>query len=399
VKVLEKLGDFSKGKGISKAQLSSGGHPCVRYGELYTTHDFIINEFKSFITESVSKESKEIKNGDILFAGSGETIDEIGKSAAYLGNEKAFAGGDIIILSPKNGINSECLSYALETDFVRKQKRKHGQGQQVVHIYPSDLSKIKVIIPPLPEQHAIAACLSTWDKAITATQKLIEQKRLKKKWLMQNLLTGKKRLKGFEKTIWKKQPLNNFIKLISREVDKPNKPYLGIGIRSHGKGTFLKPNEQPEKNNMDKFYVVRQNDLIVNITFAWEQAIAIVKQEDDGALASHRFPTFTFIYKKGHPDFFRFFILQPRMKYMLQLISPGGAGRNRVMNKTDFIKLEFILPDYKEQTAIAQILQTADKEIELLQSKLEKLRKQKKGLMQVLLTGKKRLNYYNQKHG
>ena len=142
---------------------------------------------------------------------------------------------------------------------------------------------------------------------------------------------------------------------------------------------------------MDKFYVVRPNDLIVNITFAWEQAIAIVRPEDDGALASHRFPTFTFIDRKGHADFFRFFILQPRIKYMLELISPGGAGRNRVMSKSDFIKLEFLLPDYEEQTAIAQVLQAADKEIQLLKAKTELLKEQKKGLMQVLLTGKKRM--------
>jgi type I restriction enzyme S subunit len=290
-------------------------------------------------------------------------------------------------------VNPECLSYALETDFVKKQKRVLGQGNSVVHIYPSDLSKVKIPLPPLPEQKAIAKVLSTADAAIHATEKLIAQKEMRKKWLMQQLLTGKKRLKGYENTKWKIQPLENFIKPIVREVPKPNVPYLGIGLRSHGKGTFLKHDEQPEKNSMDNFYVVRPKDLIVNITFAWEQAIAIVRPEDDGALASHRFPTYTFIENKGHPDFFRFYILQPRMKFMLQMISPGGAGRNRVMSKSDFIKLEFLLPEYKEQTAISQVLQAADKEISLLKVKAEKLRKQKKGLMQVLLTGKKRLKF------
>ena len=207
---------------------------------------------------------------------------------------------------------------------------------------------------------------------------------------MQQLLKGKKRLKGFDGE-WKKQPLKNFLKQVSRKIDKPNHPYLGIGLRSHGKGTFLKPDEDPAKNSMDSFYVVRPNDLIVNITFAWEQAIAIVRPEDDGALASHRFPTYTFKEGKGHPDFFKFFILQPKMKYMLELISPGGAGRNRVMSKSDFIKLEFFVPDFEEQIAIAQVLQAADKEISLLKAKAEKLREQKKGLMQQLLTGKKRL--------
>ncbi|MCC7317350.1 MAG: restriction endonuclease subunit S [Bacteroidales bacterium] len=392
---LGELGTFSKGKGILKEQVISEGLPCVRYGEIYTTHDFIIKKFKSFISDDVANESKEIQNGDILFAGSGETVEEIGKAVAYVGTDKAYAGGDVIILSTKKNINPECLSYALETDFVKRQKRVLGQGNSVVHIYSSDLSKVKIPLPPLPEQKAIAQVLSTADAAIHTTEKLIAQKELRKKWLMQQLLTGKKRLKGFENTKWKIQPLENFIKPVVREVPKPDVPYLGIGLRSHGKGTFLKHDEQPEKNSMDKFYVVRPNDLIVNITFAWEQAIAIVRPEDDGALASHRFPTYTFIEGKGHPDFFRFYILQPRMKFMLEMISPGGAGRNRVMSKSDFIKLEFLLPDYKEQTAIAQVLQSADKEISLLKAKAEKLREQKKGLMQVLLTGKVRLKINN----
>lgn len=254
----------------------------------------------------------------------------------------------------------------------------------------TELKVISIPIPPLPEQKAIAQVLSTWDHAIQKTEALLVQKELRKKWLMQQLLTGKKRLEGFENSKWKVQPLSSFIKLIIREIPKPNKPYLGIGLRSHGKGTFLKFDEQPEGNSMDKFYIVRPNDLIVNITFAWEQAIAIVKSEDDGALASHRFPTYQFIENRGNSDFFRFFILQPKMKYMLELISPGGAGRNRVMNKSDFIKLEFLLPDYEEQTAIAQVLQTADKEIELIKAKAAQLREQKKGLMQQLLTGKVR---------
>jgi type I restriction enzyme S subunit len=285
-------------------------------------------------------------------------------------------------------IDRKFLAFKLQQEDLSKLRSKGGQplvSQVPISIY-------KIILPKsLPEQKAIAHILSLMDTTINKNNLLIAQKEWLKKWLMQNLLTGKKRLKGFEKTKWKTQSLENFIKPIVREVDKPNNPYLGIGLRSHGKGTFLKYDEQPEKNSMDKFYVVRPNDLIVNITFAWEQAIAIVRPGDDGALASHRFPTYTFIKDTGHPDFFRFFIIQPRIKYMLQLISPGGAGRNRVMSKSDFIKLEFSIPNYEEQTAIAQLLQAADNEIQLLKTKTKKLRKQKKGLMQILLTGKKRL--------
>jgi type I restriction enzyme, S subunit len=201
IKSLGELGRFIKGKGILKDQIIDKGLPCIRYGEIYTTHDFVVKEFTSFISEEVALDSQEIYKGDVLFAGSGETIEDIGKAVAFVGDYQAYAGGDIIILSTNSNVCSECLTYLLETIVVRKQKRKFGQGHSVVHIYQSELSKIKVIFPPLHEQTAISNCLSTWDEAISKTQALITKKELCKKWLVQQLLTGKKRLKGFEKTI------------------------------------------------------------------------------------------------------------------------------------------------------------------------------------------------------
>lgn len=343
-----------------------------------------IDKTEKTLSEKGFSTSRKFPKGSVLFTCIGSTIGKSGIASVDL-----TANQQINAIVVNNMNSNEYLYYQLE---INVNRIKLIAGEQAVPIInKSQFETIKLPKAPLPEQRAIAQVLSTADAAIHTTEKLIAQKELRKKWLMQQLLTGKKRLRGFENTKWKIQPLENFIKPIVREVPKPDVPYLGIGLRSHGKGTFLKHDEQPEKNSMDKFYVVRPNDLIVNITFAWEQSIAIVRPEDDGALASHRFPTYTFIVEKGHADFFRFYILQPRMKFMLEMISPGGAGRNRVMSKSDFIKLEFLLPEYKEQTAIAQVLQAADKEISLLKAKAEKLRELKKGLMQVLLTGKKRM--------
>ena len=81
---------------------------------------------------------------------------------------------------------------------------------------------------------------------------------------------------------WKKHFLGSFLIPISRSVSKPDKEFLGLGIRSHGKGTFLKPNSDPTKIDMKMLYQVKENDLIVNITFAWEGAIAIIKPKDHG---------------------------------------------------------------------------------------------------------------------
>ncbi|MGL6066191.1 MAG: restriction endonuclease subunit S, partial [Cetobacterium sp.] len=109
--------------------------------------------------------------------------------------------------------------------------------------------------------------------------------------------------------------------------------------------------------------------------------------EDEGRLVSHRFPTYEIKKEKIDLQFLRVLIKQPRLKYMLGLISPGGAGRNRVLNKKDFLKLEFNLPPLEEQHKIGEFLSKLNEEILLHQDKLNLLREEKKILMQLLLTG------------
>lgn len=285
-------------------------------------------------------------------------------------------------------VDIKFLSYKLQQEDISKLRSKGGQplvSQTPIYIHRIALPK------SLPEQKAIAHFLSTWDEAISKTNALIAQKQLLKKWLMQNLLTGKKRLKVFENNNWKIKTLDEVLIPISRPIEKPLESFLALGIRSHGNGTFLKYDFDPTKIDMETLFVVRENDLIVNITFAWEGAIAIASKRDEGALVSHRFPTFIFNPNNGVVDFFRHYILQSRFRYLLDLISPGGAGRNRVLSRKDFLKLEVKIPSTEEQSAIARVLQAADGEIALLKAKSDKLKEQKKGLMQVLLTGEKRL--------
>lgn len=387
---LQEVGSFLKGKGVSKSEIQENGLPCLTYGELYTRHHDVIKKFTSFISEESAKNSTELKFGDILFAGSGETLKEIGKSSAFVNHFPAFAGGDIVILR-QTSQNPCFLGYLLNNGIVAKQKHRLGQGHSVVHIYASSLSKLQIPIPPLLEQQKIATILSTWDLAISTTQNLIEEIKLRNKGLAQQLLSGKKRLKGFEGE-WKKKPLSYFMDYTPRPIDKPTDNYLALGIRSHGKGIFHKPDFDPDAIAMETLYVVKENDLVVNITFAWEHAVAIAKKEDEGGLVSHRFPTYTFKPDKARPDFFKFLILQPSFKYLLELISPGGAGRNRVLSKKDFFKIEIECPELKEQLAIASVLSEADKELKLYQQQIATLNDQKKGLMQKLLTGEIRVN-------
>ena len=183
---------------------------------------------------------------------------------------------------------------------------------------------------------------------------------------------------------WSKKPLREFLTPIVRERKKPAVPYTGLGVRSHGRGTFQKEREHPEKTSMKRLYEVDCDDLIVNITFAWEGAIAIVRPEDAGALVSHRFPTYQFDQNAVLADFFRYPILDKQFIYNLGVISPGGAGRNRVLNKTDFLKIELALPEVAEQQKIADCLGSLDDLIAAEGRKLDVLRQHKQGLMQQL---------------
>lgn len=189
------VGEFSKGGGVSKAELKESGFPAIRYGEIYTTYNIVVEKFYSFIDTESARQSKAIFRNDILFAGSGETAEEIGKCVTYLHNEQAYAGGDIIILRPKKGNNSLFLSYLLNSDAINKQKSSLGKGHSVVHIYPRDLTEINLDLPPLEEQIAIANVLQGVDKEMQLFRSTIEQMKQQKKGLMQQLLTGKKRLK------------------------------------------------------------------------------------------------------------------------------------------------------------------------------------------------------------
>lgn len=169
-----------------------------------------------------------------------------------------------------------------------------------------------------------------------------------------------------------------------RAVPKPTNAYWRLGLRSHAKGTFHELVQDPETVDMEELFEVKENDLIVNITFAWEHAVAIASKEDEGKLVSHRFPTYVFNHGSS-PQFFKYIVMQRWFRKLLENISPGGAGRNRVMSKPAFLKLPCYIPPLHEQEKIAEILSTWDKAIMLMENLIEQKKKQKKWLMQNLL--------------
>lgn len=193
VKRLGELGNFLKGSGVRKDESLSGDLPCIRYGEIYTKHCDYIKIFYSWISPEVAATAKRLKQGDILFAGSGETKEEIGKCVAFVDDLEAYAGGDIVILRSENSCPT-FLGYYLNTAPINQQKASRGQGDAVVHIGSTALSSIEIQIPKFDEQTAIAAILSDMDSEIAILETKLAKTRQLKQGMMHNLLTGRIRL-------------------------------------------------------------------------------------------------------------------------------------------------------------------------------------------------------------
>ncbi len=159
LKLLGLMGSFFKGSGGTKEDEVEDGVPCVRYGDIYTQHQYFIRETRADITEESAANYTPIRYGDVLFAGSGETIEEIGKSAVNLIRGPAHCGGDVIVFRPSIEADAAFLGYAADCTTSIYQKACMGRGVTVMHIYSQDLTHLLLPLPPLDEQRAIAAYL------------------------------------------------------------------------------------------------------------------------------------------------------------------------------------------------------------------------------------------------
>lgn len=412
-KKLGDLGSFSKGKGISKKELTKTGLPCIRYGEIYTSHDFFIKNFYSFIDNKTAKQSKAIKKNDILFAGSGETLEDIGKSVAYLGEDEAYVGGDIIILSAK-GVDVLFLVYLLNSNCIIKQRISLGQGHSVVHIYANYLKELLIPYPSFPEQQKIAQILATWDSAIEKTEQLIAAKEKLKKGLMQQLLSGKNRFKGFIKN---QGYLKTKIGWIPEDWNLVNIDEISDvkGGKRLPKGHALTETKTPypyirvadmfmggvSMNDIKyvpvhiyptiKNYRIFKEDLFITVAGTLG-IVGSITEKLNGANLTENANKLTNI--KCNRKFLLNVLMSPFIQRYIEAEKTTNAQPKLAL--TRIRKFKVPLPTFPEQQKIASVLSAADKEIEMFRNQLEKLKEQKKGLMQVLLTGKVRVKIENQ---
>ncbi len=192
---LGKVGYFRKGATISKSNLSHKGENCILYGEIYTRYNLYFSSCYSKVEKKYVTNHLPLSFGEILFAGSGETHEDIGKCVAYVGEEKVFPGGDIIIFKSKY-FDPFYLTLILNSPVAVKQKSTLGQGSSVIHIYPDQLKKIKIFFPSIREQKIISKLFLSEENNIRSTANNLNKLQKLKTALMQDLLTGRVRVTG-----------------------------------------------------------------------------------------------------------------------------------------------------------------------------------------------------------
>jgi type I restriction enzyme, S subunit len=184
---------------------------------------------------------------------------------------------------------------------------------------------------------------------------------------------------------WKSTSISQQLQKVVKPVDvEIEERYRQIGVRSHGKGLFHKEAVFGSELGEKRVFWVQPNTLVINIVFAWEQALAITTDDEIGMVGSHRFPMFASIKDKSNLKFIFHFFMRKKGKSLLSLASPGGAGRNKTLGQNEFLKLKALLPDYAEQTKIAAFLDSLDKKIEMLMLKKCELSKFKRGISKKL---------------
>ncbi len=345
--------------------------------------EFKIETTRQMFESAPSRARRIVKQGDILMS----TVRPNLQGFSFIKNQvkDLIASTGFAVITAKK-CNNEFLFQYLFSSKIDRQLYQLLVGSNYPAINSTDVKKLKIPLPPLPEQRAIAAVLSTWDNAISKTQTLIAQKELRKKWLMQQLLTGKKRLKGFGGE-WKKLGAGEVFKSVTVNGFADEELLSATQDRGMIPRTMLEGRVTMPTTGTEGFKLVEIGDFVISLrSFQGGLEYSYYR-----GLVS---PAYTVLKPKKiiNEEFFKQYFKSSDFIGHLA-IAVIGIRDGKQISYDDFCTVKVPYPVIEEQTAIAKVLQAADKEIELLKAKSEKLKEQKKGLMQQLLTGKKRLCY------
>ena len=353
------------------------------------------------------RDYKHLSNGDIPVYGSGGIICYVG---SFLHN------GETVCIGRKGTINKpfyyngpiwtvDTLFYTHNFQSVLPRYvgylfdsidwMRYNEATGVPSLTAKTISNIKKAVPPLAEQRKIAEILGVWDKAIEKQSRLIEKLELRKRALMQRLLTGRTRLSSFT-TPWQKVKLGEICKRVTRRNEENNQNVMTISAQKGFVSQTDFFNKSVASSTLDNYYLVLKDEFCYNKSYSNGYPMGAVKRlkEADKAVVTTLYICFSITDKqKLSIDFFEQYCENGEFNQGLMKIANEGGRAHGLLNvtPTDFFSLVMLLPTLPEQKAIAEVLTTADKEIATHRKKLDVLRLQKRGLMQQLLTGKTRV--------
>ena len=360
-----------------------GYYMFVSPADLSEDAKYIITTEKTLSDKGFSQ-ARKIPKGSILFTCIGSTIGKIG-----------IASQDLATNQQINSVvtNGEYLFYALS--FQSNKIRILANEQAVPIINKSDFERIKVAFPPLAEQRKIAEVLGVWDEAIEKQARLIEKLALRKRGLMQRLLTGKLRLPNFNEE-WRNTIFSSVIEKMSNGYTYDvngvgNVPITRIETISKGIIDYSKVGNVLYVDELEK-YKLHRGDILFSHINSIEHIgkVAIFEGDED---LYHGMNLLLIRTKEVMSNIYLYYFLSSPIAIRKVRSLAKKAVNQASISIAELKKLVIYIPEIKEQTAIAEVLTAADREIELAKEKLEYLRRQKRGLMQQLLTGKKRVKY------
>ncbi len=361
-----------------------------------TTHAISrVPESKAF---SLSKHR--LKEGDIVFSRRGD----LNKIAVVSWAEKGFlCGTGCLRARPISMVNSDYLRYCLLTKRVSVWLLKHAVGQTMLNLNTGIISSLPLHLPERDEQDKITEILLNWDHAINLTEKLIAEKQQLRKGLMQQLLTGKRRLPGFDKskevqsTRWGNYPADwdyQRIEKIAKHVSCKNKKRKTLPVLSCTKHRGLVDSleyfgKQVFSKNLSTYKIVQRGQFAYATNHIEEGSIGYQDIYDTAVIS----PMYTvFETEKKIDDHFLYLLFKTELyRHIFEINTNSSVNRRGSLRWPAFSRIHVPIPNIKEQQAIVKIANMADQELKLLQAKADALREQKKGLMQQLLTGKKRV--------
>jgi type I restriction enzyme S subunit len=359
--------------------------------------DWEVIEIKDVLTIGSGKDYKHLKKGSIPVYGSGGIMTFVDK---YLYDGESVGIGrkgtiDKPVLLDGKFWTVDTLFYThsfkgtipkfVFNVFLTIPWKRYNAASSIPSLSKTTIDNIKIKLPPLSEQKAIANCLSTWETDISKQDALIKEKQQLKKALMQQLLSGKKRLSGFSGG-WQENRLDFFFE---ERSERNNKGYQLLSIGEAGVYPQDNSNKKDTSNNdKSKYKKICVGDIGYNTMRMWQGRSALSSLE--GIVS----PAYTIVKPKENTDsqFFAYLFKDPAVIHRFFRNSQGMVSDTLNCKFKDFAIIKLLLPTNKEeQIAIAQVLKIADQEINLLTNQRNQLQLQKKGLMQQLLTGKKRL--------